>query len=309
VVVDTANRVNYNYDNYDVARFGTSGAIVAPQGIRTDHPFFEETTLADVVAVNGAPAKGNMVIRNFAYMNMNPISSPGRAIGDITRTAMGQSAWEIQTADGRPVGTIITTWLSGGPPPPGAPSICTAGNQAVIGGTGAFLGVSGIVCQAPAPVAVAVRSASVQESPQNRRINGGGTNRYVMQLIPRFVPEVAMESGQPLVMHADFSPVTASAPARAGESLVLMATGLGPTIPSLEPGETFSQEQMRTVSSPVNVLVNGQPVAAENAVGWPATADRFRVDFRVPEGTAAGQATVQLSAAWIKGGIVRIAVR
>lgn len=309
VVVDTANRVNYIYDSPDVARFGTTGAATSAQGIRTDHPFYEETNLADVVAVNGAPAKGNMVIRTFTYINMNPAPSPGRAIGDITRTAIGQSVWEILAADGRPVGTIITTWLSGGAPPPGAPRACTGGNQAIVGGTGAFLGASGVVCQAPAPAAVAVRSGSVLEDPQNRRINGGGTNRYVMQIIPRFAPEVAVESGQPVVLHADFSPVTASAPARAGETLILMATGLGPTIPSLEPGETFSQEQMRTVSSPVEVLLNGQAVAAENAVGWPGTADRFRVDFKVPGGLAAGQATVQLSAAWIRGGSVRIPVR
>lgn len=309
IVVDTANRVNYIYDSPDVAKFGTSGGVTSAQGIRTDHPFYEETNLADVVAVNGAPAKGNMVIRTFTYININPAPSPGRAIGDITRTAIGQSVWEILAADGRPVGTIITTWLSGGAPPPGAPRACTGGNQAIIGGTGAFLGASGMVCQAPAAVPVAVRSASVLEDPQNRRTNGGGTNRYVMQIIPRYVPEVAVEAGQPVVLHADFSPVTSNAPARAGETLILMAAGLGPTIPSLDPGEIFSLDQMRTVSSPVEVLVNGQAVAAENAVGWPGTADRFRVDFKVPAGLAAGQATVQLSAAWIKGGSVRIPVR
>lgn len=308
LVVDTANRVNYVYDSYDAARFGTSGAPVATQGVRPNHPFLEEANFADVVAVNGVPAKGNMIIRTFSTMNISPAPSPGQAIGDITRGALGQSAWEILTADGRPVGTIVTTWLSGGAPPPGAPAACTGGNQAVIGGTGAFLGASGVVCQAPTPVAVAVRSSSVLESPQNRRINGGGTNRYVMQIISRYVPEVAIESGQPVVLHADFSPVTSSAPARAGETLVLLAAGLGPTIPSLGPGESFSQEQIRPVSSPVEVLVNGQAVAAETAVGWPGTVDRYRVDFKVPDGIAAGPATLQLSAAWIKGGMVRVAV-
>ena len=139
LVVDTANRVVYQYDSYDVPKFGTSTTAVASQGIRTDHPFVEDVSFADVVSVNGKPAMGNMVIKNVSAINMSPIPGAGRAIGDITRVAFGQSAWEILTADGRQIGTVITTWLSGGTPPPGAPSICTAGNQAVVGGTGAFL--------------------------------------------------------------------------------------------------------------------------------------------------------------------------
>ena len=165
-----------------------------------------------------------------------------------------------------------------------------------------------MVCQAPPATAVPVRSASVQESPQNRRINGGGTNRYVMQLIPRYVPDVVRQDGQAMVLHADFSPVTAGAPAQAGEVLMLMATGLGPTIPALEPGETFRQEPLHTVSSPVEVIVNGQGTDAIVAVGWPGTADQYRVDFKMPDGVT-GLATVQLSAAWIKGSSVRVPVR
>lgn len=308
VVVDTANRVGYQYDSYDVAKFGTNNGVAAPQNIRSPHPFLEEVSLADVVAINGKPAKGNMVIKTIAFFNMDTVPGTGKAIGDITRTAIGHSVWEIQTADGRAVGTVMTTWLSGGTPPPGAPGACTAGNQGVVGGTGAYLGVSGMVCQAPPPTVVAARSASVQEDPGNRRRNGGGTNRYVMQLISRYVPEVMVEAGQPAVFHADFSLVTAGAPARPGERLILMATGLGPTIPALEPGDVFKQDALQPVSAPVEVMFNGQAVETANTVGWPGTADRFRVDFTVPDGTAAGAATLRLSAAWIQGATVRISV-
>jgi len=308
VVVDTANRVAYQYDNYDVTKFGTNNGIVAPQNIRSPHPFLEEVSYADVVAVNGKPAKGTMVIKSIVSINMDPVPGPGKAIADITRGGMGHSVWEIQTADGRAVGTVITTWLSGGTPPPGAPSTCTAGNQGVVGGTGAFLGVSGMVCQASAPMVGASRTASVQEDPAGRRRGPGGTNRYVMQLISRYVPEVMVEAGQPAVFHADFSLVTAGAPARPGERLILMATGLGPTIPALEPGEVFKQDALQPVSAPVEVVFNGQAVETSNTVGWPGTADRFRVDFTVPDGTAAGAATLRLSAAWIQGATVRISV-
>lgn len=309
LVVDTANRVLYQYDTYDVPKFGTSNANIAPQGIRPDHPFFEEASFADVVSVNGKAAKGNMAIKAIFWMFMNPNPGPGRAIGDITRTAFGHSVWEFLSSDGRQVGTIFTTWLSGGTPPPGAPSACTAGNQAIVGGTGAYFGARGFVCQAPSPTPIAIRSASVLEDPQNRRNNGGGTNRYIMQLIPTYVPEVAVEGGQPVVLHADFSPVTASAPARSGEVLILMANGLGPTIPGLEPGDSFKQEPLNQVASPVEVIVNSQALPTVNAVGWPGTPDRFRVDFKVPDGIPAGSATLQLSAAWIKGPTVKISIR
>lgn len=309
LVVDTANRVNYQFDSFNVPKFGTSASIAAPQGIRTNHPFLEETIVADVASVNGKPAKGNMVIKSTASLNLSPIPAAGRAIGDITRMSFGHSAWEILSVDGQQVGTIITIWLSGGTPPPGAPSACTGGNQAIVGGTGAYLGVSGFVCQAPPPVSVTVRAASVQEDPQNRRINGGGTNRYIMQLIPRYVPEVVVQAGQPAILHADFSPVTATSPARSGESLILMAAGLGPTVPTLEPGDSFKQDPLNQVASPVEVIVNDQSVPTINSIGSPGTADRFRIDFKMPDGVAAGSATIQLSSAWIKCPTVTVPIR
>jgi uncharacterized protein (TIGR03437 family) len=309
LVVDTSNRVVYQYDSYDVPKFGTSATAVPSQGIRTDHPFIEEASFADVVSVNGRPVMGNMVIKSVSALNMNPIPGAGRAIGDITRLAYGQSAWEILTADGRQVGTIMTNWLSGGTPPPGAPSVCTAGNQAVVGGTGAFLGVRGFVCQAPAPTVIASRSASVQEDPQSRRKNGGGTNRYVMQLIPTFWPAIVISPNGPAVVHAsDSSLVTTANPAKAGELLSLYATGLGPTIPGVDPGQPFPASPPSVVSSPVTVTVNGTDAEVLYAGGYPGSVDGYQVNFRLPA-TTTGPSLIQVSAAWIKGPAMNIPVR
>ena len=46
-----------------------------------------------------------------------------------------------------------------------------------------------------------------------------------------------------------------------------------------------------------------------NALGWPGMTNVYRVDFRVPEGTPAGMATLGLSVAWINGPEGRIPVR
>ena len=69
----------------------------------------------------------------------------------------------------------------------------------------------------------------------------------------------------------DFSPVTPEKPARAGELLMMSAANLGPTRPGMS-----------------NV---------------------YRGDFRVPEGTAAGTASLGLSVAWINGPEVKIPVK
>jgi hypothetical protein len=52
--------------------------------------------------------------------------------------------------------------------------------------------------------------------------------------------------------------------------------------------------------------VNGKSADVLNKIGWPGLVDTYRVDFRAPEDTGAGTATIQLSAAWIAGSPVTI---
>jgi uncharacterized protein (TIGR03437 family) len=85
------------------------------------------------------------------------------------------------------------------------------------------------------------------------------------------------------------------------------ATGLGPTVPSVDPGQPFPTDPaLQAVNSPVDVTVNGKSAEVINKIGWPGLVDTYRVDFRVPDGTAAGMAAIQLTAAWIAGAGVNI---
>ena len=111
------------------------------------------------------------------------------------------------------------------------------------------------------------------------------------------------------MFHADFSQVTPAKPARAGELLILTVTGLGPTLPGVDPGQPFPANPPQEVNSPVEVTVNGKPAEVINKIGNPGTTDTYRIDIRVPEGTAPGIATVQLSAAWITGSEVKVAIQ
>jgi uncharacterized protein (TIGR03437 family) len=222
------------------------------------------------------------------------------------------ATFEILKSDGTPIGTIFVTGLAGGDAPPGSPSSATGGTNFVItGGTGAFLGVRGQMGVAANPTGVAVqRAASMTEDPANRRRNGGGTQRWIAHLIPMYVPQIVITVSGPAVVHSsDFSPVTASKPAAAGEVLSLFATGLGPTVPAVDPGQPFPSSLAAVVNSPIEVKVNGKSAEVLGAVGFPGSLEGYQVNFRVPPDAAKGVATIQVSAAWIAGNAVGVAVQ
>jgi uncharacterized protein (TIGR03437 family) len=66
---------------------------------------------------------------------------------------------------------------------------------------------------------------SMAEDPGLRLVIGGQTGRSIVHLIPMERPEITS------ILHADLTAVTQARPARKGETLILVATGLGPTRP------------------------------------------------------------------------------
>jgi len=89
------------------------------------------------------------------------------------------------------------------------------------------------------------------------------------------------------------------------------ARRFGPTRPELLPPGTgpFKADPVEVANSPIEVTVNGKEAEVINKVGWPGTHDLYRVDFRVRSGLPPGQATLQLTAAWIPGPEVKIPVQ
>ena len=101
----------------------------------------------------------------------------------------------------------------------------------------------------------------------------------------------------------------AGKPAKAGEVLTLFASGLGPTRPGVDPGQPFTANPLLVVNSPVQVLVNGDPGDVLYAGGFPGAVDGYQVNFRIPGGAKPGQASLQLTSAWISGPPVSIPVQ
>jgi hypothetical protein len=298
--IEYENFVNYVNDVGDPSKLVTSPNVANA----TARNFMTNIFIGDIVSVNGRPAKGSIVLRGqFVMLVPNPV--PGQAIADIPlQGALGEVYLEILQPDGTRVGTIMTMGGFGGAPAGAPPGY--SGNTTVTGGTGAFLGARGFVLASPGGT---VRTASTQEDPANRRINGGGRFNITVYLIPMSLPEIASTASGPAVFHSDFSPVTSSKPARSGETLIVTATGLGPTRPGLTPGTPFPDSPAQEVNSPLEVTVNGKSADVVNKFGWPGTTDTYRVDIRVPDGTAPGIAALQVTAAFIAGREMKIPVQ
>jgi len=304
--IDIENTVFYVDDLGDPSRIASSPVSTLPATY--NRVFKWLIAVGDIVAVNGKPAKGLYVQRSIAP-RYTATYTPGRAIADIDGNCVHDAHFSILQRDGTPVGTIVAMGLGGTTPPPAAPTSSTIHDTVVVGGSGPFLGVRGY----RGVVRSGGRYASMLEDPANRRLNGGGSRREIIHLIPMTWPEVMAVPTGPAVFHGDdFSPVTAEKPARASELLMMSVSGLGPVKPNLDPGKPFpawAAGKEHVVNSPVEVTVNGKAAAVVSAIGWPGMNNVYRVDFRVPEGTTAGTATLGLSVAWINGPEVKIPVR
>lgn len=291
LVIETEDMTMYRGDVTDATRLARDPGVTTPGPSRT----FQITyNLADVVAINGKPAKGlNSTFSGVLLLSVTPPS--GQIIADFNGGSPILADWQILGPDGTWIGSL---WGRGASPP--------APGYAILGGQGAFFGVTGELRSSG--MAKPSRAASVTEDPANRRLHGGGKIQFTFYLYPKYRPSVDVTPTGPAVLHADFSPVTATSPARAGEVLIAAAKNLGPTRPDrLPPGtRPFKADPLETVNSPVEVTVNGRESEVLNAVGWPGTTDLYRLDFRFPSGIPPGMASVQLSAGWIPGPEVKI---
>ena len=289
LTIDLENFVEYRQDVADPAKYATDPNVTTPT---TPRNFFTATMFADIVAVNGQPVKGLYIGRPRGIIS-SPTPTPGQAIADTAHNSFRDLFFEILNSDGTPIGSITATGLAGGNPPPGAPATLQGSNWAIIGATGAFLGARG---QAGSAAGNSPRAASISEDPANRRINGGGKARFVLQVIPMSTPQIIA------VTHAsDFSVVTGAKPAVAGEILSIFATGLGPTQPGVDPGAQFPSSPLQTANSPIEVMVNGKSADVIGAVGYPGSMNGYQVNFRVPTDAQKGTTSVQVIAAWISG--------
>jgi hypothetical protein len=300
--IEINNGVFYVFDTTDPFKFATVPAAVPPwSGGPSPRNFFTGVFIADIVSVNGRPARGVMV-RRGTRIGLTTTQFPGQAIADTTRGFIDDGVWEIQTGEGAAVGTLTTHGFIGGPPPPGAPAAALGTNLAVTGGTGAFLGAGGQLTALPGGSGRV--QASVTEDPATRRINGGNRSRFLVQLVPAFRPEIVVgPDGRAVVRAADHRPVTMGHPATAGEELTLEASSLGPSVPSATGGGG------QLAVGPVEVVIDGLAAQVTAVESDPQRPDVYRISFVVPDGVATPVATLSVSSAWVSSTPVQFPTR
>ena len=305
MVIDIDNGVFYSRDTPDWTKYATQqGPVPDVTNVRQ---FAEWEGLGDIVTVNGRPMRGTWHSRAILIRTApNPV--PPIAIADVTRGGTLEWIMEIHDVDGNRLGCIMGYGWNGGVGPAGGDQTRMFGLEMTItGGTGAFVGIRGqmAVNSERSPGAPAYRgNASMVEDPGYRRVNGPGqTRRHVLQVYPMVLPTIDH------VLHADFTPVNADQPARPGEMLVLWCSNLGPVRPNVEFGKPFPSEPLAEVNAPVDIIVNGREVPAVNKIGVPGQVNQYRVDLQLPPGTAPGEATLQLKAAFLDGVKIQIPVR
>ena len=126
--------------------------------------------IADIVSVGGKAAAGTFFAHGMALGISNaPDPVPGHPIADMPRNQMHDFVLDIMTPAKEQVGSLYGYWLGAGPSAPGAPP--GFGVFAVVGGTGAYVGIQG---QGSNVGSANLRVASMMEDPAYRRVNGGG---------------------------------------------------------------------------------------------------------------------------------------
>ena len=300
LTIDVENTVIYRGTVFDAAKLAKDPGPTTSM----NQAFVEAVNVGDIVAVNGKPAKGLWSAPVYA-MPYRQVPLPGQPIADFDLGGGVFCSWTIFSPDGTLVGMITDTGPAGGGP--GFPGGAAAAHLV----TGGLTGFFGVIGEHRIRTITPARQASTAEDPANRRTLGGGNLQVTFYLYPKFRPMIMMTQAGPAVFHADFSLVTSANPARKGEALIIRATGLGPVKPDLTPPGSvrFAADPLQEVNSPVDVVFNGKDLAAINKIGWPGETDIYRVDFQVPGDAAPGEATLQLSAAWISGPPVTVPIR
>jgi len=132
-----------------------------------------------------------------------------------------------------------------------------------------------------APISLATGPASIQ------LVNNGLAGPAVSIMLDTVAPAMfQLNSGAVLAAHLDGTVISADAPARRGEVVVIYATGLGPTVPPAIPNRLPASAASIARLADFTVWLNGVPVPAAGVLYAgisPPYAGLFQINLRVPE--------------------------
>jgi uncharacterized protein (TIGR03437 family) len=181
------------------------------------------------------------------------------------------------------------------------------GTKVTIGGKNAplmYVAPDQINAQVPLDVAAGPQPVIVTNS------NGAGpaSNFTINAPAAPAIFADAAAGGRGIVAHQDFSLVTPQSPAKAGEALIIYATGLGSTTPAQATG-TIVLYPPQSDTAAANVTIGGQEAGVIYSLASPYTAGLYQVAVTMPSGIPAGTAPVLLRIGSAASAPVNIAVQ
>jgi uncharacterized protein (TIGR03437 family) len=145
---------------------------------------------------------------------------------------------------------------------------------------------------ASSSVQVRVRTDAGQSSPQVANI---------LPRAPRLFTKTLDGRGEAILVHANYTLVSAAAPASPAEVVVLYLTGLGMVSPPISAGQAGGDGgtggPLNYVNEDVAVTVDGRPAKVSFAGLAPYFVGLYQINFQVPEATAAGMPAIVVRAA------------
>ncbi|MDQ6758859.1 MAG: hypothetical protein M3Z32_03200 [Acidobacteriota bacterium] len=101
--------------------------------------------------------------------------------------------------------------------------------------------------------------------------------------------------GYAAALHSDFSVVSPSNPAQAGETLSVFLTGLGAVNPAVADGVPGPSSPLSVVSNSIGVFIGGKQASSTFTGLAPQLIGLYQINVQVPAGVASGNAPLQVS--------------
>lgn len=141
------------------------------------------------------------------------------------------------------------------------------------------------------------------------RVEGPSGTASAIVAVDLSAPAIFRVGGSAAITHLDGRLVTGDAPATGGEWLVVYLTGMGAVKVPVEAGAAVAAVPLPESAQKVDVLLDGVAAAVAYAGLAPGLAGVNQVNFRVPAGSKAGSAGVQVVAGGVSSESVAMPVR
>jgi uncharacterized protein (TIGR03437 family) len=124
--------------------------------------------------------------------------------------------------------------------------------------------------------------------------NGALTLPQMIDVVPLQPGMAVLTDGSVIAQHLDYSLVTASNPAKPGETLIIYLAGMGPTNPAVKSGDPTPLDYVLVTNQPT-VTVDGQSASVGFAGLTPTGVGLYQIAFTVPSNARSGSLDLVVS--------------